>query len=381
MRRVVFMCPRLHMGGVERLWIRLLPALARRGLGIHVVVLEPGGKALDRLIERRVPVTEFDLSGVSALSALPRLLRKATPEPDAIVTNGFNADALGAVWGRASRIPHLVNWHRQPQLPMTRRQRLSVRLVAATGAGVIAVTTAQVKELQSLGFGRMRIAIIPNGVHSPDLGPEAIAGVRRQFELDSEAFVAVLVARLEPEKRVDDFLEAMRLLSHKVPDVVGLVVGSGSLEAELRDRAARSEAPVRFVGLQDRPTDLMLASDVVCLTSDFEALPMALVEAQSCARPTVATEVGGTSDIIASGETGFLVPPHSPAQFADALRALASDRAKARSMGVRALEHWRAQFAFEPMVERYFRVLTSADGPPTRVHDSGYVFEPEAPDS
>jgi glycosyltransferase involved in cell wall biosynthesis len=363
--RAMFVCPKLDAGGAERHWAILLPELSSRGMAIRLIAIEGTGRALAQLRQEQIPVRELGATGLSALARIPALLTEARHRPDVVVTWSFNAHALGALFGLLTRTPQVVNWHRQPYLPMTRRQRWSIRLAARAGAGVIAVTRAQLPELYALGFTEERARVVANGVEART-SASTPTELRRALGLPADAFVAVLVARLRPEKRIEDFVEAMALLSETVPGAVGVVVGDGPEDGTLRAFAKVRRAPVRFAGYQEDPTRYMVASDVVCLTSEFEALPMSLVEAASVGRPIVATKVGGVDEIVIDGETGRLIPTHRPTALAACLQELAGNPAQRAAMGARAQQLWSNGFSLKSMVDRYSELLKTVSGPPTR---------------
>jgi glycosyltransferase involved in cell wall biosynthesis len=123
---------------------------------------------------------------------------------------------------------------------------------------------------------------------------------------------------------------------------------------------------VIFAGYQEDPLRYMFASDVVCLTGEFEALPMSLIEAASVGRPIVATDVGGVDEIVLDGETGRLIPTNSPAAMAQCLYELAADPARRAVMGTRAKILWSNGFSMNSMVDRYSELLKLVSGPPTR---------------
>ncbi len=116
---------------------------------------------------------------------------------------------------------------------------------------------------------------------------------------------------------------------------------------------------VELLGVRSDVPDLLAAADVLCLTSDSEALPMSILEAMALARPVIATDVGGTPEQVEHGVTGLLVPPGDVAAAADALGRVAADPAAARAMGERGRERQRERFDGDAMVTGYLRVLES----------------------
>lgn len=364
----LFLCPELDAGGAESHWASLLPALAGQGINVRVITIKGGGRGLESLRADGIPVRELGYAGMGSVKALPNILEERRGNPRVIVTMAENAHALGAAFSRLTRTPQIVNWHHQPGLPiMPLHRRVAVRLAALAGAGVIAVTSAQLAELRQFGFAPRRTVVIPNGVPAPAAVEVPRQQLRAELGLPDDAFLAVLVARLRPEKRVDDFLAALGALRESTPAALGVVVGDGPLEDDLRRHASEGGVPVRFVGFQGEPTKYMLAADAVCLTSEFEALPMVLIEAAACGRPCIATRVGGNNEIIDDGVSGLLVEPGSADAFAAALSALAQDRALRDEMGRQALGRWRRLFSFEAMVDGYFDLLTKVSGPPTKI--------------
>lgn len=123
---------------------------------------------------------------------------------------------------------------------------------------------------------------------------------------------------------------ARRLVDDGAP-VTFLSVGQGPLEAELlelRDELGLGER-FRFLGYQADPVRVLAAGDVFCLSSRYEGLPIALLEALALGLPAVVTAVGGIVDVVNDDVEGFLVPPQDPAELAQGLH-------RSRDPGVRA---------------------------------------------
>jgi glycosyltransferase involved in cell wall biosynthesis len=368
--RLLFLCAELDNGGAERHWAALIPALADLGVGVRVVAIKGGGRALEVLQSAGVPIRELGRSGLRSFAALPALLEERGSHPTAIVTFGYNSHAVGAVLSRLTGTPQIINWHRQQGWPMNVVERNAVRLAAKAGAGVIGVTEAQIDDLSGLGFPAGRIRVVNNGVKEPAMAELDRSLIRGRLGLDDAAFIAVLVARLRPEKRIVDFIDAVALAKRRLPALQGVVVGDGPMGEELERYAVDRAADVRFVGHQRDPAAWMVAGDVVCLTSNFEALPISLVEAISCGRACIATDVGGTREIVEDGVNGKLTKPEDPASVAASMVLLAEDPDLREAMGEASLRRWRDCFSFDTMVDRYAGLLGSVKGPPAEWAES-----------
>jgi glycosyltransferase involved in cell wall biosynthesis len=119
-------------------------------------------------------------------------------------------------------------------------------------------------------------------------------------------------------------LHALALLSR--PSVLA-VLGVGPLESELRSLAERLnlDERVRWLGFRDDIADHLAAADIFCLSSVWEGVPLAAMEAIQLGTPVVATAVGGMPELVTDGHSGRLVEPGVPRSIADALREVLSD--------------------------------------------------------
>jgi glycosyltransferase involved in cell wall biosynthesis len=208
-----------------------------------------------------------------------------------------------------------------------------------------------------LGYRPAAIRVIANGVANDPL-VRAREVMRAELGVGDDAFLAVLVAPLRREKQAPMFVEQVAAAHTVDPAVTGLVVGDGPDAAAVARAVARSEGAVRMTGFREDAVDVMHAADVVCLTSAVEALPMSLLEAMSVARPVIATCVGGVPEVVADGETGYVVAADRPAEIAQALLRLARDRGHAVELGRAGRLRQQRLFSTEGMVDGYAELLS-----------------------
>jgi glycosyltransferase involved in cell wall biosynthesis len=184
--------------------------------------------------------------------------------------------------------------------------------------------------------------------------PTERRAARAHFGLPEEAPVAVVVAAMAPEKRVDVAIHAVG----RLPDWRLLVVGGGPLADELA-RVADHQAPGRVV-LTGSLTDVVPAyhaADVALLTSDTEGLPGVLVEAALCGLPAVSTDVGFVPDVVRDGVSGRLVGTADPVATATALKDCYAARGP---MGAAARASALEQFELAQVVARWRSLLHQA---------------------
>src|SRR5437667_72556 len=134
---------------------------------------------------------------------------------------------------------------------------------------------------------------------------------------------------------------AVALLTPRWPELHVVIVGEGPCRHTLATLSDRLElgGRVHFTGLRDDGPRLHQLFEVSALCSLSEGFPNTLLEAMAQAVPVVATEVGGTRDVVSHGTTGLLVPPAHPEVLAAALDGLLADRARATAMGLAAQRH------------------------------------------
>lgn len=169
-------------------------------------------------------------------------------------------------------------------------------------------------------------------LHGVDLAPYERAradrtAARAALGLAPDEMVVTTVANLRATKDHVALLHAAALVIERAPNVRFLVVGQGPLEAELQSlhRTLKLGDRVLFLGQRVDVPSVLAASDVFALSSRFEGLPVALMEALAIGLPVVATNVGGIPEAVTDGVEAILVPPERPDLLADALLRVASD--------------------------------------------------------
>jgi len=182
----------------------------------------------------------------------------------------------------------------------------------------------------------------------------------------------ITVARLEDRyKGHDVMLRALSLVRARVPDVLWMVVGDGSLRGELEADAARLDLAghVKFTGrVSDEERNRRLAQAHVFAmpsrlppsgTEGGEGFGIVYLEAGLRGLPVVAGAVGGALDAVIHDGTGLLVDPTSREELADALCLLLLDRPRARTLGQAGARYARS-FSWERMSRDVHAVLAGA---------------------
>jgi glycosyltransferase involved in cell wall biosynthesis len=288
-----------------------------------------------------------------------------TRHVDVIHAHKFGSNVWAALLGRALSVPVVIGHEHTWSFEGQQLRRLLDRLVVGRlSDAVIAVSEAD--RARMVGLIKMppsRVVLIPNGISWPSETDSR--AVRDELGIGSEVPVLALTAVLRPQKAIDVMLRAMAILRKTHPVVRLLLIGSGESH-DLRAEAARlgvSDA-VTFLGPRRNVPNILAASNVGVLSSDFEGSPLAVLEYMAAGLPVVATDVGGLPQMVEHGTTGLLVPPRDPGALAAGIARLLDEPALARAMGEQARARQRREFSSETMVRRvsdlYERLLSES---------------------
>lgn len=227
---------------------------------------------------------------------------------------------------------------------------------------VITVSPSIREVLLRRGAQEDRVRYVPNGVDTRMFAPDADARARVRAQLGVPDEVAVLgaVGRLEKEKRFDLLLQVAARVGAGRPVVVA-IAGEGSQRGALEQTAAALglDGRLRLLGQRRDVCDVHRAFDIYVQTSDREGCPNAVLEAMAVQTPVVATDVGGTGELIVDGETGLLAPRGDVERLVAAVdRALTDTETPVRAARARAwVERERSFDARMAAVEDIYRGL------------------------
>jgi glycosyltransferase involved in cell wall biosynthesis len=344
-----------RIGGAERQVILLAKGLRQRGWRVSVVALSgTGGEVAAELTSAGVAFLTLEMrKGVADPRGWLRFNRWLKREsPDVVHAHLPHAVWL-ARWSRLAAPVRVVVDTLHSSATGTVSRHLSYRFSDWLADVVTAVSSAVADAHLSAGLAS-QITVIPNGVDveewRPD--PEVRATMRHELKLKQE-FLWFAAGRLDPVKDYPTLIAAMAQLQHSARLVIA---GSGPLESELRalSKALGIEHRVRFLGFEPDVRRWMQAADGFVLTSLWEGLPMALLEAAACGLPAVATDVLGTREVVKDGETGWLASGGNAKELAESMsRMMETPAEERRAMGERARQNAIERFSLKAVLYRW----------------------------
>ncbi|MFL5542790.1 MAG: glycosyltransferase family 4 protein [Longimicrobiaceae bacterium] len=365
-------------GGPAAYIPRVAAALSRRGHSVRVVCLS------DRL-DHDDSAYPFQVRRIARRAFVPaRMLRTAAAirrwakDADAVLVNGLALEALLAT-GRhgVPRVHKVVGdlaWERArnrgwfggtlDEYQRADKRRLLrvldwMRTLPLRSAARVIVPSAYLGGIvRGWKVPAERTALVYNAVEEAEAAAPAAEAPPRD-----PAPAVVTVCRLVPWKGVDGLVRAVAAL----PGVRLVVVGDGPLRGALEAlaREAGAGGRVRFTGtLAAREVRRELRrADLFVLNSSYEGLPHVVLEAMAEGVPVVATDAGGTGELVRHGETGVLVPVGDDAALTAAIRRLLDDAPLRRALAAGALRRMRDEFSLAAMVETTERILRESAAP------------------
>ena len=220
---------------------------------------------------------------------------------------------------------------------------------------VIAVSKAVKDDLVEQGMGEEKVIVIRNGISIPELDPERGRKIRTELGIAESTLLVGTVGRLSPQKDYPTFLRAAAEVLRTVPKTLFLIAGDGYLRPELEalSRKLGIGDSVVFLGYRKDVFDIVSAFDIFALSSLWEGLPLAILEAMALGKPVVATCVPGTAEAVVDGETGYLVPLKDTRALARKIVGLVRNREKARQMGEMGRKRVITHFSIKRMVDEH----------------------------
>jgi glycosyltransferase involved in cell wall biosynthesis len=357
---IVHVLSSFGMGGQERVVLDLATGQAAAGHRVLTVSLAPppDGPLAAEFEQKGLEIATLPKRAgrdLVLMVELHRLFRARaadvvhTHNPQPLLFSALAARASGAALVHTK---HGVNPDSARRMAM---RRAAGRLV---GAFVCVSESTAVVARERRECRPHRLHVVPNGIDLARFGPdlEARRAVRAELGIPEDAFAVGTVGRLYVEK---GHAYLIRSLAPALTDRFHLVItGEGPERANLAAQAAalpRKDC-VHLTGNRRDVPRLLAALDAFALTSVSEGLPLVLPEAMAAGLPIVATAVGGVPQVVADGETGFLVEYGDEEALRARLRALDADRDLARKCGETGRERALGRYSSRRMVADYLEL-------------------------
>ncbi len=347
-------------------WLPLIGGA--KDVGMDVVVVTRTNKHAEKILGLGVKLIPFQISrrGFNLFREFSTILHLAkiyrAERPDIVHHVAMKPMLYGSLAARLIGIPHQVNWvagmgwlfvsanNGAKILQAVVRNALGILL---RGTSVIVENKDDQAIISNLGISTQHIHLVrgagvDTSLYAPSIEPESIP-------------LVVLPARMLWDKGVGEFVSAAKQLRQHGVNARFVLVGEpdeenpASVPVE-QLMAWKEEGVVEWWGRHEDMPQVYAQSHIVCLPSYREGLPKSLLEAASCARPIVTTNVPGCREIVRDGDNGFLVEARDATALAEALAKLLADSALRVKMGQRGRELVLKEFSQEKIVAQVIEI-------------------------
>jgi glycosyltransferase involved in cell wall biosynthesis len=366
--RILYTVNRMDVGGSQTHLVQVLRLLDRRRFEPLLCCLSGKGALLETAGQTGATVISVGLGRLkspAALGAVVRLARFIRRERIDIVHNYLlRANVVGTLAARIARVPLVLTskrgCHERHGLELA-GARLSNRLADCITTNANAVRDF-VHDRERCPLEKM--VVIPSGIDTDHFAPLPHGDYKSRIGVAPDRPMVGVVTRMRVRKGVEEFLRAMALVRERIPAACAAVVGEVALDHALTAlvRDLGLDGHLLLLGPRSDMPEVLSAMDLFVLSSHDEGMSNAILEAMAMQKPVVATDVGGTCEVVQPGRTGLLVPPKDVMALAQAITQILTapgDTVAAMGASARAVavERFSARSMVRQMEELYEHLL------------------------
>jgi sugar transferase (PEP-CTERM/EpsH1 system associated) len=343
----------LKIGGLEKFVIELIKNTANE-VNPAIACIENLESILD---ESWVQFPVYELNKKPGVSysvpfKLSRIIRNIGIE--IIHTHNPSPHFYGALAGLISRVPVIHTKHGRNNPNSSRKVWLN-RIAALLSEKIIAVSDDACEICKNIEkIPEKKVAVIRNGIDINTFRP-TVKNKKFFFSvgIPETALIIGCVARLSPEKDHHTLFKAFKIISEFKKNMYLVIIGDGPLRGELEKLSNELKLKDRiiFTGARDDVNLLLPELDIFVLSSTTEGISLTLLEAMACGLPVVATNVGGTPEVVTDADSGFLVATKNFSEMAEKIMLLVENTKLREEMGK----------VGKARVEKYFNITSVAN--------------------
>ncbi len=282
------------------------------------------------------------LENLKAVVELQRIMVEG--KYDIVHTHSSVAGVVGRLAALAAGIPviihHVHGWGLHDGMPgWTQKLYLTLeRFCAKFTDRIITVSAPDIQKGLIRGIGKQnKFTLIYNGIDLEKFRQDVNEQqVRSELGLDPHSKLIGMIGRLDKQKNPLDLIRAAAIVTKSYPNVQFLIIGDGSLRSDCEQLIDELGLKDKFflLGFRNDVARILPILTITAMSSLWEGLPLAFLEAMSAGKPIVANDIDGASDVVVNGETGFLVPVHQPQAMAERILTLLNDEMLCNKMSL-----------------------------------------------
>lgn len=357
--KIAYLITGLNTGGAETQLTRIVKNINKEKFSPIVISMLDKG-ALGGIIEKegiKLYTLNMDTK-LSKIKGLPKLFEILKQEKVEILTSFmFHATFLSRVISRFIKIPVLISSIRSTNMGSALREKIYKWTNFLENKIVINSNFAANQIINKGIVKKEKLNIIYNGIDTEEFFPSK--KIREKMRNDykvKEKFVWLAVGRMHEAKNYNLLINSFKKVSEYNNSVLFIVGEGRGQESEYKKLINKLglEKKIFLVGNKSNINDFMNMSDAFVLSSKWEGMPNALIEASACEVPAVATNVGGVSEILENNKTGYIVKSDNIDDFSNSmiyLLKLSEERRKV--MGINSRNNIIENFSIQKVVKKW----------------------------
>ncbi len=358
----------LNIGGAEMLLCDLSDGLQNYGFKVSVGYSTPG-PLVKVISDKKIPVYQLPRNGrvdPFLFWRMVKLIRSIKPQ--IVHTHLFKSDFHGRLAARIAGVPVVIstlhnadNWAKQWPLG-------AIYGFTARFADKLIAVSEEVRKyhIEETGLPENQVIVIENGIRVKKFANSTLQNdrIRNEFQIKKETILFGMIARLKKQKDHVTFLTSAAIVVQKLPDAKFLVVGDGPLAAELHELAFKLNIShaVIFTGLRTDIAEILSALDVLVFSSEWEGLPVTLLEGMASGKAVAGTKIPGIAGTAIDQETALLVPVKDPQALADVCISLGMDPILRKKLGDAGYKRALSKYDLDTMIEKIISLYTTELG-------------------
>ncbi|UCG61419.1 MAG: glycosyltransferase, partial [Candidatus Zixiibacteriota bacterium] len=356
-------------GGAETVLVNIARHIDRKRFNPSVVLHESRW-VHEQLKASKIPTRIVPCQRSWDIGFLRRLVRTCRElQVDLIHSHLYGAGLYACLAGFVLRVPVITTLHNELILPGVSERYMPLKnfLIRRLARRIVLVADFMKADYIEKGkFPPDKMLTIYNGIEfGTPVSADDKANVRTELGMVSTDIVVGHVANFRAPKGHRYLIEAAAAVCRNFSHAKFLLVGDfgdGSIKAEVDKLVSehKLERNVIMLGFRSDVFRLLKAMDVFVLSSISEGHPLSVVEAMGAGLPVVATNVGGLSEIVADGQTGYLVEPKDSTALAEKIGVLIDNRELRETMGGRGRESATGRFSLDTMMKQYEKLYEEA---------------------
>lgn len=359
--------------GAERVILNLSQQLLKEGsfvpvVGCIVTNTQSHSPLYEAALSLGIEAIKIPIANKTVLLDLPKAARQLkTARIDLIHSHGYKPSVFGFIINLLTRIPVMATchlWFEPSKGPLKMKIMIGLEKFFYRWFPKIVAVSEPIKNI--LLHNNLRpeqVILIRNGVDLPtsNMGAEEKFAIRQSLGIQENEFCVLNSARLNRQKAQWVLIKAAKIIKLQQQHVKILIVGEGPLHHELTDmiKAEGVENYVQLMGFRDDVYKLLSISDLFCLPSIDEGMPMSLLEAAAACKPIITTSVGDIPKLIQHEKTGLIITLESPEALASAILRLKTDSNLAKQLAHNSHQAMVANYSSEAMCTAYLPIYHS----------------------